>query len=91
MKSCVCLTLKKNSIPQIFKDIFFIDHIILFSVHVSNNVPKFWEPTEKQNTLPRYYVQYKQMKPDKVINSMYLYVIYLTNILNSLKTICICT
>lgn len=79
---------KKDSIPQIFKDIFFIDHIILFSVHVSNNVPKFWEPTEKQNTLPRYYVQYKQMKPDKVRNSMYLYVIYLTDILNSLKTIC---
>lgn len=79
------------TVPQIFKDIFFIDHIILFSVHVSNNVPKFWESTEKQNTLPRYYVQYKQMKPDKVRNSMYLYVIYLTNILNSLKTICTCT
>lgn len=79
------------NVPQIFKDIFFIDDIILFSVHVSNNVPKFWESTEKQNTLPRYYVQYKQIKPDKVRNSMYLYVIYLTNILNSLKTICTCT
>lgn len=79
------------NVPQIFKDIFFIDDIILFSVHVSNNVPKFWESIEKQNTLPRYYVQYKQMKPDKVRNSMYLYVIYLTNILNSLKTICTCT